>query len=89
MEDLLQLYNTLTSLSPVDAIRSVISTVATMIRPLLEFIGIHLPAQGYIIVAIFVVSVVLYYMQKITVEILKAILMGVVAAVVLHMLGLI
>lgn len=69
--------------------KEIIGATVSVIKPLVNLIGIHLPYQGYVIVASIVLAVTLYYLHKMTIEILKAFLVGIIIAVVLHLVGLI
>ena len=71
------------------SLKSLLSSLASILKVLLSAVGITLPPQGYIIVALSVLIAFIYYMNKMTVELLKALVIGVVLAIVLHMLGVI
>jgi len=71
------------------AVYSLIAFLANLFHQLFSLIGIHLPAGGYTIVALFALGATIYYLNKMAWGILKAILIGVAVAIVLSMLGLI
>ena len=70
-------------------IKSLISVLAEILKGILSTIGISLPPQGYIIVALSVLVALLYSMHRMTMELLKALVIGVIIAIVMHILGII
>lgn len=71
------------------SIKTLLKGLADLLAGVLSFIGIHLPQQGYMIVALVVLVAALYHLQKMTFELLKALVIGVIIAILLHIAGVI
>lgn len=68
-------------------IMMLLNALALLFKSVLEYFGIVLPASGYVIVAAFALGALAYYLHKMTWGMLKAVLIGIVVAVVLSMVG--
>lgn len=74
--------------TPQEAVRQIISALAAVLERILTTFGIQLPPGGYAIVAIVVLAALIYSLHKMTTTILKAIVVGVILAIALHILGM-
>lgn len=74
--------------TPQEAVRQIISALAAVLEGILTAFGIQLPPGGYAVVAIVVLAALIYSLHKMTTTILKAIVVGVILAIALHILGM-
>ncbi len=70
-----------------DTVMVLLNVFAHLFKSVLGYFGIVLPESGYMVVAAFALGALAYYLHKMTWGILKAVLIGVVVAVVLSMVG--
>ena len=74
--------------TPQEAINQIIAALAAMLKGILTAFGVQLPPSGYVVVATVVLAALIYSLHKMTTTILKAIVIGVILAIVLHMIGM-
>lgn len=72
-----------------DTLISILAFLAGLLKNTLSMFGITLTPTGYIIVAAFALAAILYSLHKMTWNVLKAIVIGIIFAFALSMLGII
>jgi len=68
---------------------SIISAIAAIVEQILKPIGIVLPHSGYVVVGVFVLAALLYSIHKTTWTLIKAVVVGVIVAIILSAIGFI
>lgn len=72
-----------------ESLFAALSAIASLLKPILSTFGIALTPTGYIIVATFVLAAILYSLHKMTWNVLKALLVGLLIAILLSKFGII
>lgn len=72
-----------------ETIFTALKSMALVLEPLLSFFGISLTPTGYVVVAAFTLAAILYSLHKMTWNVLKALVVGVIVAMLLSEFGII